>query len=80
MKWSKEECEMVLGGYYKITYIAILPAGVLAHKYGPKVVAGYSQLISSCMSSLIPLLATYEPIVVTWIRAIQGALSVYFFV
>lgn len=67
---------MVLGGYYKINYISILPAGILAQKYGAKKVAGYSQFISSCMSSIIPILAGYGPVVVTWIRAAQGALSV----
>ncbi|XP_065221658.1 sodium-dependent phosphate transport protein 3-like [Planococcus citri] len=73
--WSESEKNIVLSGYHWLNYISILPGGVLAHKFGSKIMAGYAQLISSTMSSLIPIVATYGPLKVAWLRAVQGVLS-----
>ncbi|KAL6974744.1 hypothetical protein U1Q18_050874 [Sarracenia purpurea var. burkii] len=67
---------MVLSGYYWLNYVSIMPGGILAHKYGSKRVVGYAQLISSAMSSLIPMTAGYGPLTVSCIRAAQGVLSI----
>ncbi|XP_065221657.1 sodium-dependent phosphate transport protein 3-like [Planococcus citri] len=75
LDWSESEQNTVLSGYYWLNYISILPGGVLAHKYGSKIVGGYAQLISSAMSSLIPIVANYGYLQVAWLRAIQGVLS-----
>ncbi|XP_065204369.1 sodium-dependent phosphate transport protein 3-like [Planococcus citri] len=73
--WSEAEQNMVLSGYYWLNYISIMLGGILAHKYGSKKVVGFAQVISSTMSSLIPIVAGYGPLAVAWIRAIQGVLS-----
>ncbi|XP_065223740.1 sodium-dependent phosphate transport protein 3-like isoform X2 [Planococcus citri] len=73
--WSESEQNIVLSGYYWLNYFSILPGGVLAHKYGSKIVAGYAQVIASAMSSLIPIVTVYGPLQVAWLRAIQGVLS-----
>ncbi|XP_065209921.1 sialin-like [Planococcus citri] len=73
--WSEAEQNLVLSGYYWLNYVAIMPGGILAHKYGAKIVVGYAQLISSTMSSLIPMAAQSGPLAVSWIRAVQGVLS-----
>lgn len=74
--WSEKEQSVVLSGYYWLNYFSILPAGVLAQKYGPKKVMGFAQGISLIISFLIPILADYGFIAVTCIRAVQGFLSV----
>ncbi|XKL68956.1 hypothetical protein PGB90_006725 [Kerria lacca] len=73
--WNSYEQNKLLFGYYWFSWLAILLGAVLAQKFGSKIVLGYSQITSSLMSSLIPVLAHNGAEIITYIRAAQGTLS-----
>ncbi|XP_065204379.1 sodium-dependent phosphate transport protein 3-like [Planococcus citri] len=73
--WSEAEQNMVLAGFFRLNYLSIFLGGVLAQKYGPKLVIGYAQFIISMMCSLIPIVAGYGAVWVSWIGSVQGLLA-----
>ncbi|XP_065204378.1 sodium-dependent phosphate transport protein 3-like isoform X2 [Planococcus citri] len=73
--WTEAEQNMVLSGFFRLNYLSILAGGVLAQKYGSKLVVGYTQFTISVLCSLIPFAAEYGSEIVSWVRAVQGLLS-----
>ncbi|XP_065209922.1 sodium-dependent phosphate transport protein 3-like [Planococcus citri] len=74
--WTEAEQNMILSGFFRLNYLSILAGGVLAQKYGSKIVVGCTQFTISVLSSLIPFAAEYGSEIVSWVRAVQGLLSV----
>lgn len=50
--------------------------GFLSHKYGTKLVTGWSTFVTCILSSLIPFAAPISATLVAGVRVIQGILSV----
>ncbi len=74
--WDEQDKNMALSGYYWLSSISGFAGGYFSQKYGCKTILGYSQLLASVFSSLVPFLAPYGAVIVAYVRMIQGVFSV----
>lgn len=72
--WNGHEQSMVLGSVYWLGWIANIPGGVLANKFGPKIVFGVSNFLASLLSFICPMATYYHINALIVVRAIQGLL------
>ncbi|CAK9810498.1 Putative inorganic phosphate cotransporter [Anthophora plagiata] len=70
--WNEYQVNLVLGSFFWGYVCTELPGGRLAEIIGPKRVFGYSMLVSSVITFLTPLCATYGYIAVAALRTILG--------
>ncbi|XP_043579089.1 putative inorganic phosphate cotransporter isoform X2 [Bombus pyrosoma] len=70
--WNEYQVNLVLGSFFWGYICTELPGGRLAEVVGPKRVFGYSMMISSAVTLLTPLSATYGYIAVVALRAVLG--------
>ncbi|XP_017789398.1 PREDICTED: putative inorganic phosphate cotransporter isoform X2 [Habropoda laboriosa] len=70
--WNEYQVNLVLGSFFWGYICTELPGGRLAEIIGPKRVFGYSMLVSSAITFLTPLCATYGYIAVAALRTILG--------
>lgn len=77
--WNEYQINLVLGSFFWGYVCTELPGGRLAEIVGPKRVFGYSMLVSSAITFLTPLSATYGYIAVVVLRTLIGLMLVGFF-
>lgn len=70
--WNEYESGLVLGSFYWLHWVTQIPGGILAQRYGPKLVFGLSNFIGCLMCAVIPLLSYYSLKVLIWFRVLQG--------
>ncbi|KAK9296824.1 hypothetical protein QLX08_009237 [Tetragonisca angustula] len=70
--WNEYQVNLVLGSFFWGYVCTELPGGRLAEIVGPKRVFGYSMLVSSAITFLTPLSATYGYVAVVVLRALIG--------
>ena len=76
--WNEYEVNIVLGSFFWGYICTELPGGRLAEIVGAKRVFGYSMLMSSAITLLTPLAASYGYIMVSALRTILGFMLVRF--
>lgn len=68
----------VLGSYFWLHWITQIPGGVLAKRYGTKLVFGGANLVASLCAFLIPLSAFWDANILIILRMVQGFIAVGF--
>ncbi|CAD1480335.1 unnamed protein product [Heterotrigona itama] len=76
--WNEYQINLVLGSFFWGYVCTELPGGRLAEVVGPKRVFGYSMLVSSAITFLTPLSATYGYVAVVLLRTLLGFMLVGF--
>ena len=65
-----------MGSFYWLNWLTQLPGGILAKKYGTKLVFGLSNVVCCWLCYLIPLAAYYDFRALIVLRVIQGLIAV----
>lgn len=73
--WTEYEQGLALGAYYWFHWLSQLPGGLLARRYGTKLVYGLGNLLSAILGFLIPWLTWYHLYALVTLRAIQGLIA-----
>lgn len=71
-KWNEYEQGLVLGSYYWLHWITQIPGGVLAKKYGTKLVFGLANVIGCWLCFLMPIVSYWDYKALIIFRMIQG--------
>lgn len=71
-EWNEHEIGQILGSYFWLYWLSQLPGGILASKYGTKLVFGLSNLLGCLMCSLMPLAAYFDYRLLILLRVLQG--------
>lgn len=74
--WSEYDQGLALGAYYWIHWLTQLPGGLLARKYGAKIIFGFGNLSTALLGLLIPIATHYHLYGLVAIRVIQGMIAV----
>ncbi|XP_044013373.1 sialin [Aphidius gifuensis] len=72
--WTEYEQGLALGAFYWSYWSTHLPGGLLAQKYGTKIIFGGSNLLASLAGLMIPFAIKYHLYAFLLLRVIQGAL------
>lgn len=70
--WNEYEQGLVLGSFYWLHWVTQIPGGILARRYGTKLVFGLSNLIGCLMCALVPIFSYWNYDLLIWLRVIQG--------
>ncbi|KAI5748660.1 hypothetical protein M8J76_001052 [Diaphorina citri] len=70
--WNEYEQSLVLGSFFWLHWCTQLPGGILARKYGGKLVFGLSNLGMGLMSLLIPWVSHWDYKSLIVLRVLQG--------
>ncbi|XP_034942649.1 sialin-like isoform X2 [Chelonus insularis] len=73
--WDEYHQSLALGAYYWLHWISQLPGGLLARRYGTKLVFGLANLIPSILGVFLPFATRYHLYGLVVIRVIQGLIS-----
>lgn len=71
--WNEYEQGLTLGAYYWLHWTSQLPGGVIARRYGTKLVFGLANLLTALLGFLIPY-ATHLYVLIT-LRVVQGLIA-----
>ncbi|XP_020280046.1 sialin [Pseudomyrmex gracilis] len=71
--WNEYEQGLVLGGYYWLHWLLQLPGGLLARRYGTKLVFGLGNLITALLGFLIPYMTHLYAFIL--LRVVQGLVA-----
>lgn len=74
--WNEQEQGLVLGSFYWLHWVTQIPGGILAQKYGTKLVFGLSNLIGCLMCALMPMVSYWDYNILIFLRVIQGLIVV----
>lgn len=75
-EWTEYDQGLALGAYYWIHWVTQLPGGLLARRYGTKLVFGWGNLATALLGILIPVFTRYHLYGLVSLRALQGLISV----
>ncbi|CAK9833795.1 Vesicular glutamate transporter 2 [Anthophora retusa] len=70
--WNEYEQGLALGAYYWLHWISQLPGGLLARRYGTKLVYGLGNFITAILGFLIPFMTYYHLYALVFLRVVQG--------
>ncbi|XP_043273356.1 uncharacterized protein [Venturia canescens] len=73
--WSEYDQNIALGAYYWIHWLTQLPGGLLARRYGTKLVFGWGNLATAMLGLLIPALTHVHLYGLVALRVLQGFVS-----
>lgn len=73
--WNEYQQGLVLGSFYWSHWITQIPGGILAKKYGTKLVFGLSNAVGCWICFVIPLAAYWNYQVLIWLRILQGLVT-----
>lgn len=73
--WTETQQNIVLSSHYSVYGLSQLLGGYLAHRYGPKLVWGYSTLFLGFASFIVPTAAYYNYTALIVVRILQGVLG-----
>ncbi|XP_058459234.1 sialin [Malaya genurostris] len=71
-EWNEYEQGLVLGAFFWLHWITQVPGGILARKYGTKLVFGLSNAIGCWLCFLMPLASYLDLRIIIFLRVIQG--------
>ena len=75
-KWNEYEQSLALGSYYWLHWLSQLPGGLLARRYGTKIIFGWANLFTAIIGLLIPVATHYHLGALVFLRVIQGLVAV----
>ncbi|XP_061389145.1 vesicular glutamate transporter 1-like [Musca vetustissima] len=70
--WNEYQQSLVLGSFFWVHWMTQLPGGILAKKYGTKLVFGLSNVIGCWLCFLIPAAAHWDYKALIVLRVLQG--------
>ncbi|XP_056630946.1 putative inorganic phosphate cotransporter [Diorhabda sublineata] len=70
--WNEKELGAILGSFFWLHWITQIPGGILAAKYGTKLIFGLSNFIGVFANFVIPWFAHKGALYLIFIRSIQG--------
>ncbi|XP_054016268.1 sialin [Hylaeus anthracinus] len=70
--WTEFEQGLALGSYFWIHWLSQLPGGLLARRYGTKLVFGLGNLLTAVIGFLIPILTRQHLYALIALRVLQG--------
>ncbi|KAK3911778.1 Vesicular glutamate transporter 2, partial [Frankliniella fusca] len=73
--WNEHEQGMVLGAFFWLYWSTQVPGGVLAQRYGTKLVFGLGNLVPALLSFAIPAASRAHYGVLLFIRLVQGCIA-----
>uniref|UniRef100_A0A0K8W4V3 Vesicular glutamate transporter 3 n=1 Tax=Bactrocera latifrons TaxID=174628 RepID=A0A0K8W4V3_BACLA len=73
--WNEYQQGLVLGSFYWLHWLTQIPGGILAKKYGTKLVFGLSNAVGCWICFVIPLAAYWNYQVLLWLRILQGLVT-----
>lgn len=71
--WNEYEQELILGAYYWLHWLLQLPGGLLARRYGTKLVFGLGNLLTALLGFLIPYATHLYALII--LRMLQGLIA-----
>ncbi|XP_034942652.1 vesicular glutamate transporter 3-like isoform X2 [Chelonus insularis] len=74
-RWNEYEQGLATGAYYWIHWLSEIPGGILARKYGTKVVFGIGNLMAALLGFFLPLAMNHHLYSLIFIRVIQGLVA-----
>ncbi|KAL1394645.1 hypothetical protein pipiens_011801 [Culex pipiens pipiens] len=73
-EWNEYEQGLVLGAFFWLHWVTQIPGGVLARKYGTKMVFGVANAIGCWMCFLMPLASYWDIRILIFLRVVQGVI------
>ncbi|XP_049948273.1 sialin-like isoform X2 [Schistocerca serialis cubense] len=70
--WDEHEQNVVMGAFFWLYWTAQVPGGMMGQYYGTKIVFGFSNLMISLTTLLIPLFASLDYRALVALRVFQG--------
>uniref|UniRef100_A0A182WF31 Major facilitator superfamily (MFS) profile domain-containing protein n=1 Tax=Anopheles minimus TaxID=112268 RepID=A0A182WF31_9DIPT len=70
--WDEYQQGLILGAFYWLHWITQIPGGILARRYGTKLVFGASNVIGCWMCFLMPIASYWDYRVLVILRVLQG--------
>lgn len=80
MHWNEVEKNRALGAYFWIHWMSQVPGGILAKRYGTKLVFGLSNFVVCAICFIIPIAAYWDIKALIVLRMIQGFVAVSFLI
>lgn len=74
--WNEKEQSNLLGSFFWVHWLLQLPGGILARKYGTKLVFGLSNGIGVFLCFVIPIVAYWSYTALLCLRVLQGLITV----
>lgn len=74
--WNEYQQGLALGAYYWLHWLSQLPGGLLARRYGTKLVFGLGNFLTAILGFLIPVLTRYHLYALIFLRVLQGLVAV----
>lgn len=74
--WNEHQQGLVLGAFYWMHWVTQIPGGMLARRYGTKIVFGLANLIACLLCSLMPIASYYNFRILIFLRVLQGFITV----
>ncbi|XP_050466531.1 putative inorganic phosphate cotransporter isoform X2 [Cataglyphis hispanica] len=71
--WNEYEQGLVLGAYYWLHWLSQLPGGLLARRYGTKLVFGLANLLTALLGFLVPYATHLYAFII--LRMLQGLIA-----
>uniref|UniRef100_A0A1A9ZV60 Major facilitator superfamily (MFS) profile domain-containing protein n=1 Tax=Glossina pallidipes TaxID=7398 RepID=A0A1A9ZV60_GLOPL len=73
--WDEYQQGLVLGAFFWAHWITQIPGGILAKKFGTKIVFGLANVIGCWLCFLIPIAAYLDYRILIWLRLAQGLIT-----
>lgn len=77
--WDTKQQSLILGSFYWSYIIIMVPGGMVAEKYGGKLVYGGGNLVLCLMALAIPIAARINVTALIFVRLVQGLAAVSYF-
>ncbi|CAG9799840.1 unnamed protein product [Chironomus riparius] len=71
-KWDAKTQAEVLAAFFTLHFATQLPGGILAQKFGTKLIFGFSNFFGCITCMLVPIAAYYSFYALFWLRLVQG--------
>lgn len=75
-QWNEYQQGLALGAYYWLHWVSQLPGGLLARKYGTKLIFGLGNVLVALVGFAIPYATHYSLNALIFLRVLQGLISV----
>lgn len=70
--WNEYEQGLVLGSFFWLHWVTQIPGGILAKKYGTKLVFGLANVIGCWICFILPIVSYIDYKLLVFVRIIQG--------
>lgn len=78
-QWDEQQQGAMLGSYFWLHWVMQIPGGILARRYGTKLVFGVANLVGCVMCLAMPMIAYLDYRWLIGIRVAQGLICVGYF-